>query len=59
MERKLGETVLESGKRVNDCVYEVPFVMSLTQFLSDSFILEEVMTSLIRHVRTCCVLNLC
>lgn len=42
MERKLGESILESGKRVSDNVYEVPFIMSLRQFLSDSLILNEV-----------------
>ncbi len=42
MERKLGETSSGTSNIISEYVYEIPLLLSLTQLLSDEFIMEEV-----------------
>lgn len=48
MERKLGEKLRLTShkhpflKTVNECIYDIPLMLSLKQLLSDELILDEV-----------------
>ena len=48
MERKLGEKLCLTShkhpflKTVNECIYDIPLMLSLKQLLSDELILDEV-----------------